>query len=148
LQAPTRAAWDCRAGCAHCCFLWVEVTPREAARLAPLVTPGIARRIRENAEAARGNGPAAYRRPCAFLSTEGSCLAYEARPLRCRAHVSADESVCAAARERAVPTGAVPGDPWLATVVAAVQRGLGGPLVELHTALAARSNAKARRREG
>jgi len=134
-EAPTRAAWACGRRCAHCCSLRVEVTGAEAARLAPFVTAPIARRIEANAAAARGLAPSAHRIPCAFLGDDGSCLAYEARPLRCRAHVSASEPVCRAVKARELPGGAVPGDPWLATVVDAIQRGLGGEVRELHAAL-------------
>jgi hypothetical protein len=132
-QAPTRSSWACRSGCAHCCWLRVEVTAVEAERLARFVTEPVARRVEANAAAADGLTPAEHRMPCAFLE-DGRCVAYEARPLRCRAHVSASEAVCAEVREGA-PSGVVPGDSWLATVVAAIQEGLGGAGEELHAAL-------------
>ncbi|MHC4849563.1 MAG: YkgJ family cysteine cluster protein [Planctomycetota bacterium] len=141
VEAPTSAAWACERGCAHCCWLLVEVTPVEADRLTQFVTPSIAARISANAAAAKGLTPAEYRMPCAFLDDDGNCAAYEARPLRCRAHVSASEPICRSVQIGQTPSGAVPGDPWLATVVAAIQRGLPGAIEELHAALLRRSES-------
>lgn len=137
-SAPTRPFWACARGCAHCCCLRVEVTSIEAARLSRFVTPRIAARIAANAEAARGLSPSEHRMPCAFLDEDQTCLAYDARPLRCRAHVSSSEPSCRAVKAGELPGGAVPGDPWLATVVDAIQRGLGGGVRELHAAVAER----------
>ncbi|MEM8883390.1 MAG: YkgJ family cysteine cluster protein, partial [Planctomycetota bacterium] len=113
-QAPTRDRWACAAGCAHCCFLRVEVTEAEVERILPLVTPAIAVRVRE--QAAR---PGARRR-CALLGPDDRCLVYEQRPVRCRAHVSSDVGLCESVRAEQLPSGAVPGDSWLTRVADAV----------------------------
>ena len=150
-QAPTREQWECQRGCAHCCHLLVEVTAAEAEALSRVVTPPIRARIEANAGRVAGLNPAQYRalrQPCAFLGDEGECLAYDVRPLRCRAHVSSSEQVCRRVLkgDPTTPSGSVPGDVWLATVIAAIQTGLGTgtgtgtgtapETEELHTALA------------
>jgi Fe-S-cluster containining protein len=144
-QAPTRENWECQRGCSHCCHLLVEVTAAETEALSRVVTPAIHARIETNAKRAAGLGPSEYRalrQPCAFLGEEGECLAYDVRPLRCRAHVSSSEQVCHRVLEGdpATPSGSVPGDVWLATVIAAIQTGLGNGSAsateELHTAIA------------
>jgi hypothetical protein len=140
-EAPTRASWECRRGCDFCCHLLVEVTPSEIEALLPRVTQPIATRIRDRARAAEGLEPGAYRRDrirCAFLDDAGACLAYDARPLRCRAHVSASVETCERVFRDDVTSGAVPGDGWLASVGGAMQAGLGGALRELHAGLADR----------
>jgi len=140
-EAPSREDWDCQRGCSHCCHLLVEVTAPEAEALLRVVTPEIRVRIDATAVRVAGLGPAEYRalqQPCAFLGEGGECLAYEARPLRCRAHVSTAEPVCRRVFERdpSTPSGSVPGDVWLATVIAAIQAGIGTKTEELHTSLA------------
>jgi hypothetical protein len=143
-DAPSRARWACARGCSFCCHLQVLVTPPETAALQPYLTDEIRRRVTTNVARTAGLDAGAYRRariPCAFLSADGSCLAYEARPLRCRAHSSTDLRVCQSAFEDDTPTNAVPTDSWLRQAATAIQTGLqpaGAPLntTELHAALA------------
>ena len=98
----------CQAGCDHCCYQVVGVTPtealaifehlertRSAAELAEL-----ARRVAELHE--KGLGKTSAQRfspehPCAFLDpSQGRCTIYEARPLSCRGMNSLDAGECAA----------------------------------------------------
>jgi len=140
-HAPTRAAWECVRGCDACCHLMVRVTPAEVDLLLPRVTEAIAARLRANAQTVRGMDAGAYRqaRPrCAFLGADGACTAYEARPVRCRSHVSSDVATCLRVLEGEESSGALPGDSWLRSVASAVQQGLGGEPEELHAALCAR----------
>ena len=144
-NAPSRARWECRHGCAFCCHLQVLVTPPEVAALVPFVTDEIRARIAANAARAAGLDAGAYRRariPCAFLDANGGCSAYEARPLRCRAHSSTDVGTCRSAFEKDTPTDAVPTDPWLRQAATAIQSGLtperdAANTAELHASLTA-----------
>lgn len=116
----------CAAGCAFCCHLTVLVTPGEADLLAEaaLRLPGVRARI--------GNPS----RRCAFLGDDNRCTAYDIRPLRCRAHTSADRSICERVHASELPLASVPGDPWLRLSAEAIRRGLGGTERELHGAVA------------
>jgi Fe-S-cluster containining protein len=115
----------CAPGCAFCCYLPVLVTPAEAAVLAeaalrlPEVRPRLERPTRR----------------CAFLGDDDRCLAYDVRPLRCRAHTSKDRSVCERVHAGAKPLAEVSGDPWLRLSAEAIRRGLGGTERELHAAV-------------
>jgi len=117
------------------------VTDAEVEALLPAVGPAICERVIANAARAADLDVAGYRRAgirCAFLDEGGSCLAYDVRPLRCRAHVSTALTTCERVHAGDLPGGAVPGDGWLAAVAAACQRGLGESVTEFHSALATR----------
>ncbi|MEE8105865.1 MAG: YkgJ family cysteine cluster protein [Planctomycetota bacterium] len=145
VHAPSRARWECGRGCAFCCHLQVLVTPPEVAALVPFVTDEIRARIAANAARAAGLDAGEYRRariPCAFLDANGGCSAYEARPLRCRAHSSTDVGACQSAFDEDTPTDAVPTDPWLRQAATAIQSGLtperdAANSAELHASLTA-----------
>ena len=116
----------CAAGCAFCCHLPVLVTPGEADLLAEaaLRLPGVPARIEDP------------KHRCPFLDDDDRCLAYDVRPLRCRAHTSSDRSVCERVHAGDAPLAAVPGDPWLRLSAEAIRRGLGGEESELRIAVA------------
>lgn len=117
------------------------MTDAEVEALLPAVGPAIRERVIANAARAAKLDVGGYRRAgirCAFLDEAGSCLAYEVRPLRCRAHVSTALTTCERVRAGDLPGGAVPGDGWLAAVADACQRGLGASVTELHGALSTR----------
>ena len=147
-EAPTRARWDCAAGCAACCRLKVFVHPLEADALTALLRAdlsaaaraALARRIDETARLGRDLEAGAWRRArlaCAFLDETDRCRIYDVRPVKCRAHVSRDVRACEE------PSAPVPLDDWLAKAAEAVLHGLGeaAPREELHAALARRLGA-------
>jgi len=121
-RVESSAPRACAAGCAFCCHLPVLVTPSEAAVLAETVArlPGIRERLREP----RGNR-------CPLLGDDDRCLAYDARPLRCRAHTSPDAAAC----EREPESALTLGDPWLRGAAVAIRRAFGEPERGLREAL-------------
>jgi hypothetical protein len=116
----------CAPGCAFCCHLPVLVTPSEAELLAEVAL----RRPEVRARLARPEPR------CAFLDDAARCVAYDLRPLRCRAHTSADRAVCERVHAGEAPLGAVPGDPWLRQAAEAVRTGLDEAESELRGAVA------------
>jgi Fe-S-cluster containining protein len=105
-QAPAGAV-ACHAGCDHCCYQVVGVTPPEAFAIMDHL-----RRTRSPAELAelaaraatlhaRAHGLSSNERfspdyPCLFLDVGvGKCTIYEARPLACRGMNSLDAGECA-----------------------------------------------------
>jgi Fe-S-cluster containining protein len=102
-RAPAGAV-ACRAGCDHCCYQSVGVTPPEALaifdhlsqtraedQLARLAAQAAARRAETRGlTAAQRFSPA---HPCLFLEG-GQCTIYEVRPLSCRAMNSLDAGEC------------------------------------------------------
>ncbi len=126
LDGVAAAPNACAAGCAFCCHLPVLVTPGEAELLAEVA--------RQRADV-RARLERLTRR-CAFLGDDNRCVAYDVRPLRCRAHTSKDRAFCERVHAGEVPLASVPGDPWLRLSAEAIRRGLGGQERELHAALA------------
>jgi Fe-S-cluster containining protein len=110
---PPGAPVACRAGCTHCCHLYVSATAPELFALAERVRSWPA--VRQQAFQARldaahglaaGKGleeRAALALPCPVLGEDGLCAAYDARPLTCRAYASFDLDACAAAKGQAAP---------------------------------------------
>lgn len=103
-RAPEGAV-ACKAGCDHCCYQGVGVTPPEALAIVEHL-----RQTRSDAELQRVTAELADRRektrgltsaerfspehPCPFLSS-ARCTIYEARPLSCRGMNSLDANDCA-----------------------------------------------------
>lgn len=96
----------CHAGCDHCCYQVVGVTPPEALAIADHLKQTlpaeeferVRARIDERFE--RGRGLSSAERfspdhPCVFLEG-GGCSVYEVRPLSCRGMNSLDAGECAA----------------------------------------------------
>lgn len=125
LDGVPRGPDACAPGCAFCCHLPVLVTPREADLLASIAA------TRPDVRARLGRAE----RRCAFLGDDDRCVAYEARPLRCRAHTSTDRGVCERVHAGELPLASVPGDPWLRLSADAIRRGLGGGERELRAAV-------------
>ncbi len=113
----------CRAGCDHCCYQVVGITPPEAFAIfehlertrSEQELVELANHVAELYEKGRGK-PSAERfspdHPCAFLEVaSGRCTIYEARPLSCRGMNSLDAGECAtrlrepAARARFLESG-------------------------------------------
>lgn len=94
----------CAKGCHYCCHAKINLNPCEVFALA--------RHIRDLPDDTRAaildrlvdadgrtrrlssRGRWALRLPCPMASADGACLAYEARPLACRAHGSFDAALC------------------------------------------------------
>jgi hypothetical protein len=100
---PPRRTIACKAGCAYCCHLYVQVTPLEAIGLARAIRAQGAEALtavkeRVAATFAKTAGKdAAYRNvlalPCPLL-VDGQCSVYAARPFVCRGANSADVDAC------------------------------------------------------
>jgi len=102
-RAPAGAV-ACRAGCDHCCYQIVGVTPPEALAIFDHLS-----QTRSDGELARFAAQVSRRRaetrglsagerfspahPCVFLET-GRCTIYDVRPLSCRAMNSLDAGEC------------------------------------------------------
>ena len=137
-EAPGRGAWACEAGCNFCCHLLVTVTPGEAAVLVGRLTPEAIARVEDRARRAAGLTPGEYRRariPCAVLDADGRCSAYDARPLKCRAHTSTSREICERVHCGEATTNEVPMDSWLVRAADAIRHGMGEEEEELHAAL-------------
>jgi Fe-S-cluster containining protein len=92
----------CKPGCSYCCKLFVSVRVPEARQIAAalraLPAPQLAeirKKLAENAARVKGSTSASYPRvPCALLTADGTCAAYEARPFSCRDYHSFDVEAC------------------------------------------------------
>jgi Fe-S-cluster containining protein len=102
-HAP-EGALACKAGCDHCCYQVVGVTPAEALTIfahlrrsrSPEELERLGAHVAELSE--RGRGLSSTDRfspdhPCAFLEA-GRCSIYEVRPLACRGMNSLDAKEC------------------------------------------------------
>jgi Fe-S-cluster containining protein len=107
LATPQPAALTaaCTAGCFACCRLYVEVGPWEAFGLADYVTQAceagivprevvLARLHEEVARHQASGGDNDAPRLCAFLSRDGTCGVYPARPGACRSYYSTSRTAC------------------------------------------------------
>lgn len=105
-RAPEGAV-ACKAGCDHCCYQVVGVTPAEAIAIFDHLRTTLSRAELERVtahlaaryEATRGLTSSerfSPDQPCPFLAVAtGSCTIYEVRPLSCRGMNSLDASECA-----------------------------------------------------
>jgi Fe-S-cluster containining protein len=85
----TRRDMACARGCDQCCFAWLTLDQVEAAELRRAIAAlpaseraRIAERGRRELQREQSNSDLTPR--CALLEDDGSCAAYEARPLVCR----------------------------------------------------------------
>jgi len=104
-RAPAGAV-ACRAGCDHCCYQSVGVTPPEAlaifdhlsATLPDAELERVAAHVAAHRARTRGLSTAerfSPSHPCAFLDTaSGRCTIYAVRPLSCRGMNSLDAGEC------------------------------------------------------
>lgn len=124
---PPARPLACSRGCAHCCKQRVSVTPLEvlelAAHLQRELDAATLEQLRERvrASAARVRGLSAKQQrgmPCPLNQPDGSCMAYDSRPLLCRGANSFDASACAR------PGAAIPSYLELAEAAALAQEEL------------------------
>jgi hypothetical protein len=155
-RSPERDRRACRAGCAFCCYLPVVLaTAAEIVHLASwlrthrspedlaAVRQRLADRSRQNvtsASASRAQTPL----PCALLQ-DNQCMAYPARPLKCRGWTSLRREACEQAYGPAQSPSRVPADAYAFVMGNAVlnglsdsatQAGLDGTAYDLTSALA------------
>lgn len=104
--AKIKATVACRAGCAHCCSVPVDVQAHEVFYAAEYIqvnfSPAALAEVIERTAAHRtlasglsGDERDQLRQPCVLLR-EGCCSIYEGRPEACRAHHTNNATVCAA----------------------------------------------------
>lgn len=111
----------CRAGCASCCSLRVEVAPAEALLIAQQLRSGPADRLEQLLQALRQQQlllaqGGAVRPPCAFLQ-DALCSIYPWRPASCRKAHSFSATACQSAAAE------VPQDLAITMAAEALQRG-------------------------
>ncbi|MBB6255294.1 YkgJ family cysteine cluster protein [Nitrospirillum iridis] len=118
LPDGTIAPVACRLGCHHCCTQQVSLTLGEIALVAGHLAAQDDETRRRLAAAIRAALPRAAgrtlsqrkldRMPCPLLGGDGACGLYAARPLACRAYLSADLDACRADAEAPDAGVAVP----------------------------------------
>lgn len=104
IESEKNIAGSCVRGCSHCCHLEVEVTSDEALILKDILQEGFPADL----ERLRSQSKRQLQDPlwnarhfkkenrCVFLSGDGACQIYEARPVMCRRHsVTSPPSECA-----------------------------------------------------
>lgn len=94
---------DCQSGCGDCCILNVAVLWPEALNILAFIEAGsfdlavLEERLDALWTQVRGvddEDRVCMRKPCAFLSVQGSCEIYPVRPLLCRSITSTDADAC------------------------------------------------------
>ena len=79
---------SCKAGCAHCCYVNVDITEDEAELLLyAIAEKGIVldeQKLIHQAKAERWNQIAYKDRRCPLLGQNNECMVYEHRPMSCR----------------------------------------------------------------
>ena len=84
------AVISCRKGCAHCCYLEVDVSHEEALMLRELLDQGLnidKDRLTKQALVKDWKKLDHKDRKCVFLDTDNSCSIHEFRPGSCRNHL-------------------------------------------------------------
>jgi hypothetical protein len=133
-RSPERDRRACRAGCAFCCYLpTVLVTAAEAVHLAAwlqthctseeltTIRQRLAERLQlHTSTPTQGQRPL----PCALLQDD-RCMAYAARPLKCRGWNSLRREACEQAYGHGSGTSQVPADAYAFVMSNAVLNGLG-----------------------
>ncbi len=101
-QSPDRDRRACKAGCAFCCYLpLVLASAVEVVYLADWLrancTPdelaAVHKRLEARCKQSTASSPAQKRLPCALLQDD-KCMAYEARPFKCRGWNSVRLEAC------------------------------------------------------
>ena len=132
-QAPERDRRACQAGCAFCCYLPVVLaSAAEVVYLADWLrancTPdelaAVRKRLKARCEQSATGSPDRKRLPCALLRDD-KCMAYEARPFKCRGWNSVRLEACERAYGRSETTTEVPVDTFAFVMGNAVLNGLG-----------------------
>lgn len=132
-RSPERDRRACRAGCAFCCYLpTVLVTAAEAVYLAAwlqthctseeleTIRQRLAERLkRRTSTLTQGQRPL----PCALLQDD-RCMAYTARPLKCRGWTSLRREACEQAYGHGSAANQVPADAYAFVMGNAVLNGL------------------------
>jgi len=134
-QSPERDQRACRAGCAFCCYLpMVLVTAAEAVYLADwlqthcsaeelaAVQRRLAERLQQQTTTASSSSTQ-VRLPCALLQ-DNHCLAYPARPLKCRGWNSVRLEACEQGYGHSQSSQPVPVDAYAFAMGNAVLNGL------------------------
>ncbi len=131
-QSPECDRRACKAGCAFCCYLPVVLaSAAEVVHLADWLrancTPdelaAVRRRLKARCEQSATNSPAQKRLPCALLQDD-KCMAYDARPFKCRGWNSVRLEACERAYGRSETTTEVPVDTFAFVMGNAVLNGL------------------------
>ncbi len=132
-QAPERDRRACQAGCAFCCYLPVVLaSAAEVVYLADWLrancTPdelaAVRKRLKARCEQSATGSPDRKRLPCALLQ-DNTCMAYEARPFKCRGWNSVRLEACEHAYGQSETITKVPVDTFAFVMGNAVLNGLG-----------------------
>ena len=122
----------CKAGCAFCCYLPVVLaSAAEVVHLADWLRAhctsdelaAVRKRLKARREQGATNSPAQKRLPCALLRDD-TCMAYDARPFKCRGWNSVRLEACEQAYGQSETTTTVPVDTFAFVMGNAVLNGL------------------------
>lgn len=140
-RSPVRAQRACRAGCAFCCYApTVLASAAEIVYLADWLRTHCSSeelnslRQRVTARLQRTTAPAAPTQPtqpspCPLLQNN-QCMAYAARPLKCRGWNSLSREACEQAYGHSQTTVQIPADAYAYTMGNAVLNGLGESITQ------------------
>ena len=131
-QSPERDRRACKAGCTFCCYLpAVLASAAEVVYLADWLrancTPdelaAVRKRLEARCEQSATGSPDRKRLPCALLQDD-TCMAYDARPFKCRGWNSVRLEACEQAYGQSETTTEVPVDTFAFVMGNAVLNGL------------------------